>query len=726
MREIINLNSGWVFTDGGDSVAVDIPHTWNAADGQSGEHGYKRCACLYERALPQITEGRVRLVFDGVNSVCSVKINDKPIGGHKGGYSRFSFDITDLVRENGSLSVTVDNSDNPEVYPSMADFTFWGGIYRDVYIVVTGECRFSAGDFGSDGVYLTPRKEAEGWSVGVKTLIDGAVNGAVVRYALLDAEGAEICTAEKPAASPDARLYCAGARLWNGRKDPYLYTVKAEIILPDGSVSDSLELKTGFREYYIDADKGFFLNGEHIKLHGVCRHQDRENMGNALTEKEHREDVDIILDSGANAIRLAHYQQSGYFYDLCDESGLLIWAEIPVISRFSAKKQKNARQQLAELIKQNYNHPSIFCWGIENEITIGTSANKKLETSLRELEAEAKAIDSTRLTTCAQVSMLPASSPLNDITDILGYNHYYGWYCDSCDGIGRWLDAFKASEPKKKLCLSEYGAEAVLKWQTETPEQGDYTEQYQLLFHERYLEEIEKRDWLWGSFLWNTFDFGSAVRSEGGTRGRNNKGLVTFDRKVKKDAFYLYRAAWSEEDTLHVCSSRFVRRPVGGTTVKVLSNLPEVTLCFNGEERTLSGKRVFNFENIPVLPGENIYTAKAGELEESITVTGVESPEESYVLPASQHSFVRNWFPDGERRDDCLSSDSTVGELLASEDARTIARTQLGDRSNILFGPLTAPLKPIKISSALKLAKKFGLSEDLAGLADGFLQTIKK
>ena len=275
-------------------------------------------------------------------------------------------------------------------------------------------------------------------------------------------------------------------------------------------------------------------------------------MGNAITEKQHAEDIKIILDVGANSVRLAHYQQNSYFYDLCDESGLLVWAEVPVISRFSPKRNENAEQQLVELIKQNYNHPSIFCWGIENEITIAGSANKKLITFLKHMHKVAKHLDPTRYTTCAQLTMCPVNSPLNHITDIIGYNHYYGWYMGSCDEINNWLDEWHRENPEGKLCLSEYGAEGITKYHSDSPVQGDYSEDYQAIYHEHYIKAINERDWLWGSYVWNMFDFGSASRNEGGVRGRNNKGLVTFDRKTKKDAFWLYKAYWSDKKFVHI------------------------------------------------------------------------------------------------------------------------------------------------------------------------------
>lgn len=727
MREKIRINDGWIFKRNGSDTPVDLPHTWNASDGQDGTNGYDRGRYVYRRKLNRIDTESVVLEFEGVNSVCEVFIDGEKIGGHKGGYSHFRFDITDYLKRDCELSVAVDNRDASDVYPSAADFTFWGGIYRNVNLITSGKCRFSSSDCSSDGVYVTPFKSKNGWRIGIKALIDNPVPGAVLHYDLKDADNKSVVSSECDIHISECIMECGNVNLWNGRKSPYLYTFEAKILLPDGTVSDNLCIKTGFREYSIDADKGFYLNREHIKIHGLCRHQDRENMGNAITEKEHREDIEIILETGANALRLAHYQQDSFFYDLCDEKGLLVWAEVPVISRFSAKKQANAKQQLSELIRQNYNHPAIFCWGIENEITIATKDNGTLQKNLSELAALAKKADKTRYTTCAQVSMLAPESSINNITDILGYNHYFGWYVDSCSGIGKWLDEFRRKQPGLKLCLSEYGAEAVLRWQNDKPEQGDYSEQYQCVFHERYLEEINKRDWLWGSFLWNTFDFGVARRNEGGLRGRNNKGLVTYDRKTKKDAFYLYKASWSSEKVLHVCGSRYINRPVGGTTVKIYSNLPEVTLKAGDKEYTQQGQTVFVFENIPVEDGENIFTASAGDLTESIRINGVREPDESYVLPEDEHSFIRNWFSEGENvKPDYLSLEDNLADILGNEEIKRIAVNQLGPKANLLFTPLTKLLKFIKAGSALKAASKFGIPDNVSSMAQGFLQTVKK
>ena len=486
MRNVIRINDGWLFTLDGKTETVNLPHTWNAFDGQDGTNGYLRTKATYSKELPK-SDKKTFLECRGVNSKAEVRVNNELVAVHEGGYSAFRVDISDYIRYGCRVDITADNSPDESVYPTMADFTFYGGVYRDVNLIEVPDCRFTMNDYGSDGIYITPRRIGEdGWELSIKALIDNADCSHKARFTLIDADGNEKASTIadlRPIIS--AKLPVEDPVLWNGRKNPYLYTVRCEIFdSTTQEVTDNIDIRTGLREYHIDSHKGFFLNGEHIKLQGVSRHQDRENMGNAITEKQHAEDVKIILDVGANSVRLAHYQQNSYFYDLCDESGLLVWAEVPVISRFSPKRNENAEQQLVELIKQNYNHPSIFCWGIENEITIAGSASKKLITFLKHMHKVARHLDPTRYTTCAQLTMCPVNSPLNHITDIIGYNHYYGWYMGSCDEINNWLDEWHRENPEGKLCLSEYGAEGITKYHSDSPVQGDYSEDYQAIYHE--------------------------------------------------------------------------------------------------------------------------------------------------------------------------------------------------------------------------------------------------
>lgn len=715
MRKYLSLNEGWTFEKKGEKTAVTLPHTWNNLDGQGSEPTYYRGKCTYTRIVER-QKGKTWLEFKGVNAACSVYINGNAVGTHLGGYSAFRFEITDFLSSpKNFLTVEVDNSPLREVYPETADFTFYGGIYRDVNLITEVEKQhFSLDDCGSSALYITPKMNGD---VFVRSVISGYETGVRVLYEIFDAEGRLVASAGNK-----VRLHVENPHLWNGLDDPYLYTLRATLFMESKTV-DCVESRFGFRELRFDADKGCFLNGKHIKLKGVSRHQDREKLGNALTIEEHREDLELIREVGANSIRLAHYQQAEEFYSLCDEMGFLIWAEVPVISRFSKKKQANALSQLEELIKQNMNHPSIFCWGIENEITI-QGASPVLNESIEELNSLAHALDVSRPTTCAQLTMCPVESSLNNITDIMGYNHYYGWYMKTADGIDEWLEKFKKAQPRVPLCLSEYGAEAVIGYYSDNPVQGDYSEGYQSRFHEHYLNTINSTEWLWGSYVWNMFDFGSSMRNEGGVRGRNNKGLVSFDRKIKKDAFYMYKAFWSDEKFLHIEGGRYAKRMIGKRTFRVISNCGEVTLKCGRFKKTIEGEHVFTFENVPIKEGNNKVTAISGDLEETIVFEGVEGYPASYSMPEGSSTMVRNWFvPKSESiNPEYLSTEDTIGDILKNEDIRGMAT---GIAGKIISSPILKIVAPIKLKTLLNL-KFVHISDDMKELAEQYLQTIKK
>ncbi len=717
MRKIININKDWLFKKNGEEREVNLPHCFNAKDGLTPD--YMRTKCSYKKELPPM-KNNVFLLIEGANSVCQVAVNSKIINYHKGGYSAFVTDLTPYIKNGCTLEISVDNSDFEEVYPSRADFTFWGGLYRNVSLIQTDKCHFSFSDFSSNGVYATPIKKNDKWILDVKCVIENFSDSAKLRCVLLDKESNIYAMGESE--KSEIILECENPVLWNGRENPYLYTLQCEIV-QNNIILDNISIKVGFREFYIDSEKGFFLNGKHLKLKGVCRHQDREEMGNGITEKEHAEDLDLILDVGANSIRLAHYQQNQFFYDLCDEKGVLVWAEVPVISSFSPDKQDNAKQQLTELVKQSYNHPAIFCWGIENEITQNkkNAKNKALVPCMKELDALVKSLDETRYSTCAQLSILDQDSPLNKITDILGYNHYFGWYDFGFEYLNKWLDNFHRDYPDTKLCLSEYGAEGLVNLHSVFPVQGDYSEEYQCVFHENYIKAVNSRDWLWGSFIWNMFDFGSANRHEGGVIGKNNKGLVTYDRKTKKDSFWLYKAFWSDEEFTHICGERFKTRKTGKYDIKVYSNKSEVTLEVNGERFTQNADKIFVFKDIEIKNGEN-YLSAGGE--HSIVIIGAGETDKSYSI-TSENSFVRNW----ERKSDeeivnYLSPESTIKELVSSEDAHIMVKGKLGnDKLNKTWLKL---IYPMKIKTALKLSGLFGMSKNYQELLKEYTYAIHK
>lgn len=714
--QTVNLNDGWKLTIDGKTVPVTLPHTWNAYDGQDGANGYLRTRGVYSRTL-EPTDGIVYLKVEGANSVAEVILNGEKLYEHAGGYSAFFVPLTGkLIREENLLEIAVDNSANESVYPTMADFTFYGGLYRGVRLITFPDKHFDP-VLNGKGVFVTPRLKGEVWELEIEFSVVGTADDDTVSFELKGADGVLKTSGSCKAKERRFVLKVDSPRLWDVN-DPYLYTLSCAI-----SGGDETEIETGFRTFYLDAEKGFFLNGRHIKIKGVSRHQDRENMGNAITEKEHEEDIRLIKEVGANSVRLAHYQHSDYFYTLCDRAGLLVWAEVPVISRFSKKRQANALSQLRELILQNKNHPSIFTWSIANEITIA-GESKGLKNALKELNALAHELDDTRPTVMAQVTMCPPDSELNSVTDLVGYNHYFGWYVGVFTDLDKWLERWRKCAPDKKMCLSEYGAEGIIRYQNSSPVPGDYSESYQAIYHENYLERIDAADWMWGSYVWNMFDFGSAARNEGGVRGRNNKGLVTFDRKIRKDAFYLYKAYWSDEKFVHIAGERYLKRKTGETEIKVYSNLDEVTLECGGESRSLSGRAVFRFEGVNIARGNNEITVRAGGLESSITIEGVDEEPAEYKLPAGAESFVRNWFASGSDEIDPsrFSTADKVKDLLANDEVKTLINKFAGNK---IPSWLIALVKPFRVRTLLKLPF-VKLDEQMVGMVDRYLQTIKK
>ncbi len=720
MRKITNINEGWSFIKDGEIEQISLPHTWNALDGQGSAESYYRGRSVYEKTIPAF-EGRVYLEIGAANTVCEVYINGIYIGSHENGYSMFRFEITDFLNpDENKIRIIVDNSENEFVYPQMADFTFYGGIYRDVNIISgVAQSHFALLDMSLCGMYITPKADGR---VFVKSLVEGSCKGLTKEFVITDAEGNEVAKTEIPADTDAVKLFIENPIFWNGVENPYLYTMTARLI-KDGEIIDEVSDRFGVREFYFDSEKGFFLNGNHVKMKGVSRHQDRAGMGNALTIKEHKEDIELIKEVGANSVRLAHYQHDEKFYDLCDEEGLLVWAEIPVISNFSKKKQEQAKFMLEELIRQNYNHPSIYCWSVANEVSINSAA-PGLVSGITELNNIAHALDSTRPTVTAQLSMVGANSKLNEIPDILGYNHYFGWYMQTVDGLDKWLDSFHEKKPNIKLCLSEYGAEGMPNLHSADPVQGDYTEEYQAYYHEHYIKAINERDWLWGSYVWNMFDFGSAIRNEGGVRGRNNKGLITLDRKIKKDSFYVYKAHWSSEKFVHIAGERFVDRPTGAQKIKVYSNCESVTLTVGGEKQELTADKIFVFDAV-IKEGENVITAKAGKCTHKIKINGTDIPNPDYVLPEGCESFVRNWFNAGDDIDpDKLSLNDNLGDIIFNSEVQKLVK----NHANITIDndmPVLKPISKIPLKPISKLASKLGAG-DIISMANQFLQTIEK
>ena len=649
MRNIINLNKNWLFTKNTtdvslrDGASVDLPHSWNAEDGFDGGNDYFRGSCLYVKTLNKSELPEADLYYleiRGANSSADVYVGGEKLAHHDGGYSTWRVNITEKLTDTTDIAIVVDNAPNETVYPQMADFTFYGGLYRDVNLICVNKAHFDLDYFGGTGIKITPEIVGADAKVEVEVYTTELSDTQKLVYTVYDKENNEIAKIE----STDKKVVfdIANVHLWNGRKDPYLYSCKAEIVEGD-EVVDNVSARFGCRTFKIDPDNGFILNGEEYPLRGVSRHQDRWGVGNALLPEHHKEDIDFIMEVGATTIRLAHYQHDQYFYDLCDEMGLVIWAEIPYISRHMPGGRENTISQMKELITQNYNHASIVVWGLSNEISIGGS-NEDLLENHRILNDLCHKMDKTRLTTIAAVSMCKMDDPYLQIPDVVSYNHYFGWYGGDTSMNGPWFDKFHQMHPNIPIGVSEYGCEA-LNWHTSDPKQGDYTEEYQAYYHEELIKQLFTRKYIWATHVWNMFDFGADARAEGGENGQNHKGLVTIDRKYKKDAFYAYKA-WlvspEVDPFVHLCGKRYIDRVEDVTKVTVYSNLPEVELFVNGESvgKKTSDNHFFYFE--VKNEGESKIVAKAGELTDEGTIRKVEEMNMDYVLV--EKGAVLNWF----------------------------------------------------------------------------------
>ena len=631
MRKSTNINTDWTFIKENVGLEhalsaigekVDIPHTWNGRDGQNGGNNYYRGTCWYAKRFPGSLidkDAKVYLEFKGVNASAGVYLNGREIGTHDGGYSTFRFEITHDLKEENSLILSVDNGKNDRVYPQTADFTFYGGIYRDVNIVTVPRNHISLEDDGSRGIRATPTVNNGDGVLNVETVLCGE---GTVKNTLIDGEGVTVAAGENR-----DQLSVPGVHLWDGLKDPYLYTLRTQLLV-DGEVADEVETKIGFRTFHVDPKEGFFLNGRKYPLRGVCRHQDRPGIGNALARTHHDEDIGLILEVGATTVRLAHYQQDDYFYDMCDEKGFIVWAEIPYISRHMKNGNANAKNQMTELIKQQYNHPSIVCWGLSNEITMYPAGPSRLKFH-KELNEHVHSMDDTRETAIACYVTKSNANRLNRVPNLVSYNLYYGWYFPITRLSALKLDLYHWIYPRERVGLAEYGAEAMPNLHSAHPRRGDNTEEYQAIYHERMLDIINERDYLWATHLWNLFDFAADARNQGGEPGMNHKGLVTFDRKIRKDSFYLYKAHWSEEPFVHICGKRFEKRTGKTTAVKFYSNRKSLELYVNGElYRTLEGNKVFQCK-IPLADVTDI-KIKSGDLTDEARFIKVCRKEPSY------------------------------------------------------------------------------------------------
>ena len=757
MRKIIPLNHNWLFTktpyaelSPKDTVwrTVSLPHTWNAVDGADGGGDYYRGECCYKTTLnpstllagspwgscrhadalcgscrpreEQEADEAAHSHSSSLNpfhavlripalSLCgSVYVNGREAGSHEGGYSAFTVDITQEFRkarragEELELVICADNSHHSNIYPQTADFTFYGGLYRGVELLILPDFHFDAGFHASKGLAITCElmEESEHAVLHLNSWVNKATPDYTIRYQIVDRDGRVCAECWRPAAEPKADILFPNPHLWQGVDDPYLYRCTATLVYRNEQV-DHVSTTFGIREFYVDSEKGFFLNKKPMMLRGVSRHQDWLYEGYALTREQHFRDAELIQEIGANTVRLAHYQHSEDFYDACDEFGFIVWAEIPYISIQSddPAAHKNCRQQLTDLIYQNYNHPSICFWGLSNEITIGGEKAGLVENH-EDLNALAKQLDPSRLTTMAHVSMLPMDSPLHGITDVESYNHYFGWYGGSYDYNEKWLDEFHEKHPEICLGLSEYGAEGIITYQPDTAKCRDYSERYQAEYHEHMARILMERPYLWSTHVWNMFDFGCAARDEGGVAGRNNKGLVTMDRQIKKEAFFVYKAYWSKEPFVYLCGRRYARRAGETTQVKAYSNQSQVSLYVNGELFTTSvGSRVFLFEDVPLEEDFTYLTAVAGsagntDVSDTITLERVEEKPAIYTLPKEEGAGegVANWFDKIETvasdapmeySDTHYSVHDKINDILANEEAYQILSAALSSISGM-------------------------------------------
>lgn len=634
-RQDILLNNDWNFrfshqVQKGTEVRVDLPHTWNAQDALSGKIDYKRGIGNYEKNLfirPEWKGKRLFIRFEGVNNIADVFINRRHIGEHRGGYGAFIFEITGKVEygKENSILVRVNNGEQLDIMPLVGDFNFYGGIYRDVHLLITDETCISPLDYASPGVRLIQDSVSHRYAK-VRAIVDLS-NGSSgnqeveLNVRLLDGqrvvkEGTKnVNLSGNEVMQQELTFEIDQPHLWNGRQDPFLY--QAEVTLfRNGQMVDRVTQPLGLRFYRIDPDKGFFLNGKHLPLQGVCRHQDRSEVGNALRPQHHEEDVALMLEMGVNAVRLAHYPQATYFYDLMDKNGIIVWAEIPFVGPGGYYDKgfvdlpafrANGKEQLKELIRQHYNHPSICVWGLFNELTeLGDNPVEYI----KKLNVLAHQEDTTRPTTSASNQM----GDLNFITDAIAWNRYDGWYGGTPADLGKWLDRMHKDHPKICIAISEYGAGASIYHQQDSlvktvPTSWWHPENWQTYYHIENWKTISSRPYVWGSFVWNMFDFGAAHRTEGDRPGINDKGLVTFDRKVRKDAFYFYKANWNrEEPMLYLTGKRNTVRTQRLQTITAFTNQAGAELFVNGKsygKTTPDSYAILEWKNVELQPGEN-------------------------------------------------------------------------------------------------------------------------
>ena len=772
MRESQSLNQNWKFARTAEIPAelpegwesVSLPHTYNAADGQDGGNDYYRGPAVYVRTLRTPEDSKNKefyLECLGAAMTAEVFLNGTRLSRHEGGFSTFRVRLTEALRPMGCdnlLAIRVDNSENDRVYPQKADFTFYGGLYRDVNLITVPQAHFALIPDGTPGIHVISEVDLAHRTAAVQVDVqtEGVADGETVELRIFGADdedsqhagGAACQTVRAAVRDNHARgsFHLDPVRLWEGLADPYLYTAEAVLISEgeagdEDSVLDAVGTRFGVRSFRVDPEKGFFLNGRPYPLRGVSRHQDRLGVGNAITPAMMEEDMTVIRDIGANSLRLAHYQQAQAFYDLCDENGILVWAEIPFITKFMEKGIQNTLDQMRELITQSSNHPSIYCWGLSNEITASSPVTEELMENHRMLQKLCHEMDPTRPTVMAHAFMLEKDSPLIGIADLGCYNLYFGWYLGELDQNDSFLDEYHSLYPERAIGLSEYGADANIQFHAEHPAQGDYSEEFQCVYHEHMVRMIQDRPYLWTTYVWNLFDFAADGRDEGGKKGQNQKGLVEFDHKTRKDAFYLYKALWSREPFVHLCGKRFVNRAGETTRVRVYTNQERVTL-YDGtrivarkERQDAAQPGVFLFD-VP-LHAEmylSVVADSGGQtVRDEMTLRQVPEPDPSYQFGGA--GAVVNWFDKITIDPAYYSIRDTLGELQKNPGTKTIVDRMMqravasrGDVAKSTAGnrALQQMMAGMTLESLLKKAGSNVISPEMMQTINEALQKVKK
>lgn len=634
MREVININSDWLFSfdsNFNNNENVNIPHCYNRLDGIDGDNKYYRGKTYYKKSFDNFIndDEELWIEFCGISMVSDVYLNGTHLYNHVGGYSLFRVNLTDYLKDKNELLVEVDNSYSDTYYPQKADFTFYGGIYRDVNLIRVNKVHFELGHYGSTGLKITPELNDDLSKATIK--VETYSNGNQVEV-IIDNHNKTVDVRDGYAYT---EFVIDNPHLWNGLDDPFLYECKAIV-----DSKDEVSSHFGIRKYQIDPEKGFILNNREYRLVGVSKHQDRFEKGYAVSKEDLEEDMSLIRELGVTSLRLAHYQHDQYFYDLCDKYGLIVWAEIPYITAHMSKGNENTISQMRELIIQNYNHPCIVVWGLSNEITTHGGVNEDLVNNHKKLNDLVHKLDPSRLTTMAHVFLLKTKEKLVRLPDVCAYNLYYGWYVGDLKQNDKFFDDYHKKYPKSCVGLSEFGADANIQYQTINPTKGDYSEAYQCLYHEHILKMWSQRKYIWCLYAWNMFDFGADGRNEGGKKGQNQKGLVTFDRKIKKDAYYIYKAYFGKEEFIHLCGKRYVERFEEDTIIKAYSNLDELSLYVDGKFiESIKADKVFEFKY--KITGKHHIEVKGNNLSDEMDIIKVNEKNKTYE---SDTMKIHNWF----------------------------------------------------------------------------------